>query len=108
MRRLFVVALAAVLAAGCQCPYLGPCASVDREGWTSFFSGWGRSGSCDDCGCLSGQYSGPPANPRGLYRYSDEFETVPESGAAPEPVIPLDTELVPPPTTDGGLPSLNT
>ncbi len=120
MRRMFALALVAIFAAGCNCPYLGPCAPVDHEGWTTFFSGWGAG--CDDCcpygGCYSGSYSGPPANPRGLYRHLDEPGVLPNAdgtlpdGTAPEGMTPegmppegtasgtdmsFDSDIVPPP-----------
>lgn len=98
MRHFLAVAAIVALTTGCNCPNLGPCAPVDHEGWTTFFSSWGQG--CDDCcpygGCFSGSYGGPPANPRGLYRYSDD------SAITPGEIIPIDPEAVPPPPSQDG------
>ncbi len=103
MRRLFALALMASLA-GCNCPRLGPCAPVDLEGWTSIFSSWGRHDNCDDCcpygGCKAGRYYGPPADPRQLYRYTDDAstpDTMPPLDS--EGILPMDPDAVPPPPT---------
>lgn len=109
MRLFLAAACLAIFAAGCNCAYMGPCASVDKEGWTSFFADWKRHHKCEDCncpygGCSSGsRYSGPPANARSLYRYTDEapaLEAIPspppvDAGSAADDVVP------PPPTMAG-------